>query len=40
MLFGTDDAAIHTDLLAGYEPHADGMEIESSPAAARAFFAG
>ena len=28
MLFGTDDAAIHTDLLAGYEAHVDDMEIE------------
>jgi len=28
MLFGTDDAAIHTDLLDGYEDHADDMEIE------------
>jgi pimeloyl-ACP methyl ester carboxylesterase len=31
MLFGTDDAAIHTDLLAGYEDHADDMEIELVP---------
>jgi pimeloyl-ACP methyl ester carboxylesterase len=31
MLFGTDDAAIHTDLLAGYEAHADDMEIELVP---------
>lgn len=31
MLFGTDDAAIHTDLLAGYESHADDMEIELVP---------
>ncbi len=31
MLFGTDDAAIHTDLLAGYEPHVDDMEIELVP---------
>jgi pimeloyl-ACP methyl ester carboxylesterase len=31
MLFGTDDAAIHTDLLAGYESHADDMEIEYVP---------
>jgi pimeloyl-ACP methyl ester carboxylesterase len=31
MLFGTDDAAIHTDLLAGYEAHADDMEIEFVP---------
>ncbi len=31
MLFGTDDAAIHTDLLAGYVPHADDMEIELVP---------
>ncbi len=31
MLFGTDDAAIHTDLLAGYESHADDMEIEFVP---------
>jgi pimeloyl-ACP methyl ester carboxylesterase len=28
MLFGIDDTAIHTDLLAGYEAHADDMEIE------------
>ncbi len=31
MLFGTGDAAIHTDLLAGYEAHADDMEIEFVP---------
>jgi pimeloyl-ACP methyl ester carboxylesterase len=31
MLFGTDDAAIHTDLLAGCESHADDMEIELVP---------
>jgi pimeloyl-ACP methyl ester carboxylesterase len=31
MLFGTDDAAIHTDLLTGYEGHADEMEIELVP---------
>jgi pimeloyl-ACP methyl ester carboxylesterase len=31
MLFGTDDAAIHTDLLAGYEDHADEMTIEFVP---------
>jgi len=31
MLFGTDDAAIHTDLLAGYEAHVDDMEIEFVP---------
>jgi|SRR4051794_3587891 len=31
MLFGTDDTAIHTDLLAGYEAHADAMEIELVP---------
>jgi pimeloyl-ACP methyl ester carboxylesterase len=31
MLFGTDDAAIHTDLLLGYEDHADDMEIEFVP---------
>jgi pimeloyl-ACP methyl ester carboxylesterase len=31
MLFGTDDAAIHTDLLTGYEDHADDMEIEFVP---------
>jgi pimeloyl-ACP methyl ester carboxylesterase len=31
MLFGTDDAAIHPDLLAGYEAHADDMEIELVP---------
>jgi len=31
MLFGTDDAAIHTDLLAGYENHADDMAIEFVP---------
>ncbi|HEX5374546.1 MAG TPA: alpha/beta hydrolase, partial [Solirubrobacterales bacterium] len=31
MLFGTDDAAIHTDLLAGYESHVDDMEIEFVP---------
>lgn len=31
MLFGTDDAAIHTDLLAGYEDHADEMAIEFVP---------
>ena len=31
MLFGTDDAAIHTDLLAGYESHTDDMEIELVP---------
>jgi pimeloyl-ACP methyl ester carboxylesterase len=31
MLFGTDDAAIHTDLLAGFESHADDMEIEFVP---------
>jgi len=31
MLFGTDDAAIHTDLLAGYEDHADDMAIELVP---------
>ncbi len=31
MLFGTDDAAIHTDLLEGYEPHVDDMEIELVP---------
>ncbi|HEY5708682.1 MAG TPA: alpha/beta hydrolase [Solirubrobacterales bacterium] len=31
MLFGTEDAAIHTDLLAGYEAHVDDMEIEFVP---------
>jgi len=31
MLFGTDDAAIHPSLLAGYERHADDMEIEYVP---------
>ncbi|HXR29907.1 MAG TPA: alpha/beta hydrolase [Solirubrobacterales bacterium] len=31
MLFGSDDAAIHTDLLAGYESHADDMQIELVP---------
>ncbi len=31
MLFGTDDAAIHTDMLAGYESHVDDMEIEFVP---------
>ncbi|HEX6753233.1 MAG TPA: alpha/beta hydrolase [Solirubrobacterales bacterium] len=31
MLFGTEDAAIHTDLLAGYEAHVDDMEIELVP---------
>jgi len=30
-LFGTDDTAIHTDLLAGYEDHTDDMEIEFVP---------
>ena len=31
MLFGTEDRAIHTDLLAGYEDHADDMEVEFVP---------
>lgn len=31
MLFGTDDAAIHPDLLRGYEQHADDMQIELVP---------
>jgi len=31
MLFGTDDAAIHPDLLRGYEAHADEMEVEFVP---------
>ena len=31
MLFGTDDAAIHPDLLVGYEPHVDDMAIEYVP---------
>jgi pimeloyl-ACP methyl ester carboxylesterase len=31
MLFGTDDAAIHTDLLAGWQKHADDMEVELVP---------
>jgi pimeloyl-ACP methyl ester carboxylesterase len=31
MLFGASDAAIHTDLLAGYEKHADDMRIELVP---------
>jgi pimeloyl-ACP methyl ester carboxylesterase len=31
MLFGSDDAAIHTDLLAGYEAHVEDMEIELVP---------
>lgn len=31
MLFGTDDAAIHTDLLAGWQKHADEMEVELVP---------
>jgi pimeloyl-ACP methyl ester carboxylesterase len=28
MLFGADDAAIHTDLLAGWQKHADDMQVE------------
>ena len=28
LLFGTDDAAIHTDLLAGWQKHADDMQVE------------
>jgi pimeloyl-ACP methyl ester carboxylesterase len=31
MLFGTDDAAIHTDLLAGWQKHADDMQVELVP---------
>lgn len=31
MLFGIDDAAIHTDLLAGWQKHADDMEVELVP---------
>jgi pimeloyl-ACP methyl ester carboxylesterase len=31
MLFGTGDRAIHTDLLTGWEGHADDMEIELVP---------
>ncbi len=31
MLFGTEDAAIHPDLLAGYESHVEDMEIEFVP---------
>jgi pimeloyl-ACP methyl ester carboxylesterase len=31
MLFGTDDRAIHVDLLSGWEGHADEMEIEFVP---------
>jgi len=31
MLFGTEDAAIHPALLAGYEKHTDDMEIELVP---------
>jgi pimeloyl-ACP methyl ester carboxylesterase len=31
MLFGTDDRAIHTDLLAGWQKHADDMELELVP---------
>ena len=31
MLFGTEDAAIHPDLLRGYERHADDMQIELVP---------
>jgi pimeloyl-ACP methyl ester carboxylesterase len=31
MLFGTEDRAIHTDLLSGWEDHADDMEIELVP---------
>jgi surfactin synthase thioesterase subunit len=31
MLFGTADRAIHTDLLSGWEDHADDMAIEFVP---------
>lgn len=31
MLFGTKDAAIHPDLLSGYEKHTDDMQIEFVP---------
>jgi len=31
MLFGTDDAALRPEILAGYERHADDMEVELVP---------
>jgi pimeloyl-ACP methyl ester carboxylesterase len=31
MLFGTDDTALRPETLAGYQRHADDMELELAP---------